>query len=129
MQRGDILIAVDNNEVTGLSHSDVIHFMSTAARNGIVKLTLRREGFPSTKDNISRANSNSTCKYTETSGVVDFYISNSVKFSDHSDRSGEPDRSTNNGSDHIELASARENIILVRNESEGFGFVIMSSPR
>jgi len=52
-----------------------------------------------------------------------------VKFSDHSDRSAEADRNTNNGSDHIELASARENIILVRNESEGFGFVIMSSPR
>ena len=129
MQRGDILIAVDNNEVTGLSHSDVIHFMSTAARNGIVKLTLRREGFPPTKDNISRANSNSTCKYTDTmSEFVDFY-NYLVKFSDHSDRSGEPDRNTNNGSDHIELASARENIILVRNESEGFGFVIMSSPR
>jgi len=63
MQRGDILIAVDNNEVTGLSHSDVIHFMSNAARNGIVKLTLRRDGFPQPpNENISRANSNSTCK-------------------------------------------------------------------
>ena len=34
-----------------------------------------------------------------------------------------------NGSDNIELAQTRENITLVRNESEGFGFVIMSSPR
>ena len=56
MQRGDILIAVDENPVTGLSHSDVILFMSNAARNGVVKLTLRRE------NDITRTNSNSTCK-------------------------------------------------------------------
>ena len=57
MQRGDILIAVDENPVTGLSHSDVILFMSNAARNGVVKLTLRRE------NDITRTNSNSTCKF------------------------------------------------------------------
>ena len=50
-----------------------------------------------------------------------------VKYSDMSDKSNEADRY--NGSDSIELASARETIVLSRNESEGFGFVIMSSPR
>jgi len=106
MQRGDILIAVDENPVTGLSHSDVILFMSNAARNGVVKLTLRRE------NDITRTNSNSTFKYSE-----------------HSDKSNEPSDTRTNGSDNIELAQTRENITLVRNESEGFGFVIMSSPR
>ena len=43
MCRGDILIAVDGNLVTGLSHGDVIHFMMNAARQGVVRLTLRRE--------------------------------------------------------------------------------------
>ena len=33
------------------------------------------------------------------------------------------------GSDNVELASARETIVLVRKEAEGFGFVIMSSKR
>ena len=44
-----------------------------------------------------------------------------------SDKSNEAEKY--NGSDSIELASARETIVLTRNESEGFGFVIMSSPR
>ena len=44
-----------------------------------------------------------------------------------SDKSNEVEKY--NGSDSIELASARETIVLTRNESEGFGFVIMSSPR
>lgn len=50
-----------------------------------------------------------------------------VKYSDMSDKSNEAEKY--NGSDSIELASARETIVLTRNESEGFGFVIMSSPR
>ena len=73
MCRGDVLIAVDGNLVTGLSHGDVIHFMMTAARQGVVRLTLRRE----TGSNGSRLSqgqlhiqpqqlhdnaSNSTCK-------------------------------------------------------------------
>ena len=53
----------------------------------------------------------------------------SVKYSEHSDKSNEPSDTRTNGSDNIELAQTRENITLVRNESEGFGFVIMSSPR
>jgi len=52
-----------------------------------------------------------------------------VKYSEHSDKSKEPSDTRTNGSDNIELAQTRENITLVRNESEGFGFVIMSSPR
>ena len=52
-----------------------------------------------------------------------------VKYSEHSDKSNEPSDTRTNGSDNIELAQTRENITLVRNESEGFGFVIMSSPR
>ena len=43
MNRGDVLIAVDGNLVTGLSHGDVIHFMMNAARQGVVRLTLRRD--------------------------------------------------------------------------------------
>lgn len=145
MCRGDVLIAVDGNLVTGLSHGDVIHFMMTAARQGVVRLTLRREtGVTNGTTRLSQGQlhiqpqqlhdnaSNSTCK---TSSHFFYKVKTRqvslkqflVKYSNMSDKSNEVEKY--NGSDSIELASARETIVLTRNESEGFGFVIMSSPR
>lgn len=122
MQRGDRLIAVDGHPVTGLSHSDVIQLMSHAARIGHVSLTLRRETMENGLDIH-----NGSDKQTEFADGADMrrYHSNSTfKYSETSDHSNDVLTSS-----EVELTTLRENIVLDRNQDEGFGFVIMSSSR
>merc|ERR1712226_893914 len=97
--------------------------MSHAARIGHVALTLRRE----TENGHDIGQHNGSDKQTEFADGTDMrrYHSNSTfKYSETSDHSNDVLTSS-----EVELTTLRENIVLDRNQDEGFGFVIMSSSR
>lgn len=118
MQRGDRLLAVDGHAVNGLSHSDVIHLMSKAARVGHVTLALRREGLNGSVSGSEPINGGS-----EQTQMRRYHSSSTFKNSEYSDHSN--DMLTSG----VEFTTMRENVILQREKDEGFGFIIMSSSR
>uniref|UniRef100_A0AAR2ILR4 Membrane-associated guanylate kinase, WW and PDZ domain-containing protein 1 n=1 Tax=Pygocentrus nattereri TaxID=42514 RepID=A0AAR2ILR4_PYGNA len=114
LRPGDELLSVDGIPVAGKPHRYVIDLMHGAARNGQVKMTIRRRVQPGGEQCPQNGRSPGSISTQHSSPRSDF---NSGTFS--------------NNSAPTETAASQNlqasDVIIQRKESEGFGFVIISS--
>ncbi|KAL6459815.1 hypothetical protein MHYP_G00315740 [Metynnis hypsauchen] len=114
LRPGDELLSVDGIPVAGKPHRYVIDLMHGAARNGQVKMTIRRRLQPGGEQCPQNGRSPGSISTQHSSPRSDF---NSGTFS--------------NNSAPTETAASQNlqasDVIIQRKESEGFGFVIISS--
>ncbi|XP_026853263.2 membrane-associated guanylate kinase, WW and PDZ domain-containing protein 2a isoform X4 [Electrophorus electricus] len=127
LRPGDELLSVDGIPVAGKPHRYVIDLMHGAARNGQVKLTLRRRVQPTGEPCPQNGRSPGTSSTQHSSPRSDF---NPGTFSSNSalvQNSGP----TVTGSGPLDTVPSQNlqasDVIIQRKESEGFGFVIISS--
>ncbi|XP_076849055.1 membrane-associated guanylate kinase, WW and PDZ domain-containing protein 2a isoform X3 [Brachyhypopomus gauderio] len=124
LRPGDELLSVDGVPVAGKPHRYVIDLMHGAARNGQVKLTLRRRVQPTGEPCPQNGRSPGPISTQHSSPRSDF---NSGTFSSNSALT-QNSAPTVTGSCPLDtIASQASDVIIQRKESEGFGFVIISS--
>ncbi|XP_023673575.1 membrane-associated guanylate kinase, WW and PDZ domain-containing protein 2-like isoform X2 [Paramormyrops kingsleyae] len=122
LRPGDELVAVDGVTVAGRAHRHVIDLMHAAARNGEVRLTVRRR-VPGTGERCPenggspRAMSTHQSSPKSESGVLPGNRSNAPPPG--------PGSSPPEGS--VPHSPQSSEVIIQRKENEGFGFVIISS--
>uniref|UniRef100_A0A8C2DEX4 Membrane-associated guanylate kinase, WW and PDZ domain-containing protein 1 n=1 Tax=Cyprinus carpio TaxID=7962 RepID=A0A8C2DEX4_CYPCA len=125
LRPGDELMSVDGIPVTGKPHRYVIDLMHGAARTGQVKLTVRRR--IQTTGEPCPENGRSPGSTQHSSPRSDF---NSRMFCNNSAPSQNSAPSTTGSSPPDTVASRNlqpSDVTIQRKESEGFGFVIISS--
>ncbi|XP_062853005.1 membrane-associated guanylate kinase, WW and PDZ domain-containing protein 2a isoform X2 [Trichomycterus rosablanca] len=117
LRPGDELTSVEGIAVAGKPHRYVIDLMHTAARTGHVKLTVRRRATPAGE--LCPQNGRSPCSLStqHSSPRSDFNSGNFANSAPSATPSQPPEAAAGQASD----------IIIQRKESEGFGFVIISS--
>ncbi|XP_066526096.1 membrane-associated guanylate kinase, WW and PDZ domain-containing protein 2-like [Hoplias malabaricus] len=114
LRPGDELLSVDGIPVAGKPHRYVIELMHAAARNGQVKMTIRRRVHSTGESCPQNGRSPGSISTQHSSPRSDF---NSGTFSNNS----APNETTVNNN------LQASDVIIQRKESEGFGFVIISS--
>ncbi|XP_053364580.1 membrane-associated guanylate kinase, WW and PDZ domain-containing protein 2a isoform X2 [Clarias gariepinus] len=117
LRPGDELVSVDGIPVVGKPHRHVIDLMHVAARTGHVKLTIRRRAQPTGESCPQNGRSPGSISTQHSSPRSDFNsgnFSNPAPNATPSQPSGAP-------------ASQASDVIIQRKETEGFGFVIISS--
>ncbi|XP_058272821.1 membrane-associated guanylate kinase, WW and PDZ domain-containing protein 2a isoform X14 [Hemibagrus wyckioides] len=128
LRPGDELISVDGISVAGKPHRHVIDLMHVAARTGHVKLTIRRRVQPAGDSCPQNGRSPGSISTQHSSPRSDL---NSGNFSNSGGGSGcvppnpTPNATPSQPSDAV--ASQASDVIIQRKETEGFGFVIISS--
>ncbi|XP_072097174.1 membrane-associated guanylate kinase, WW and PDZ domain-containing protein 2a isoform X9 [Mobula birostris] len=119
LRPGDELVYVDGILVTGKSHRYVIDLMHNAARNGHVSLTVRRKvlsiGGPCSENGRS------------TGSVSTHHSSPRSDFASLSNSIQAPPTGSSPAESLVSHAVQANDVIIHRKESEGFGFVIISS--
>ncbi|KAL4660309.1 membrane-associated guanylate kinase, WW and PDZ domain-containing protein 2-like [Arapaima gigas] len=122
LQPGDELVAVDGVTVAGREHKHVIDLMHAAARNGEVRLTVRRR-LQSTGDQCPEIGRSPGATFTQHSSPESDL---STLPSNHgSVQPAAPCSSPAEGVMSCGLQSSE--VVIQRKENEGFGFVIISS--
>ncbi|XP_059843224.1 membrane-associated guanylate kinase, WW and PDZ domain-containing protein 2a isoform X12 [Hypanus sabinus] len=119
LRPGDELVYVDGILVTGKSHRYVIDLMHNAARSGHVSLTVRRKvlsiGGPCSENGRS------------TGSVSTHHSSPRSDFASLSNSIQAPPTGSSPAESLVSHAVQANDVIIHRKESEGFGFVIISS--
>ncbi|XP_078275871.1 membrane-associated guanylate kinase, WW and PDZ domain-containing protein 2a isoform X10 [Rhinoraja longicauda] len=119
LRPGDELVYVDGILVTGKSHRYVIDLMHNAARNGHVSLTVRRKvlciGGPCSENGRSPGS------------VSTHHSSPRSDFAGHPNSTQAPPSGSSPAESVVSHAVQASDVIIHRKESEGFGFVIISS--
>ncbi|XP_051889820.1 membrane-associated guanylate kinase, WW and PDZ domain-containing protein 2a isoform X4 [Pristis pectinata] len=119
LRPGDELVYVDGILVTGKSHRYVIDLMHNAARNGHVSLTVRRKvlsiGGPGSENGRSPGS------------VSTHHSSPRSDFAGHPNNIQAPPTGSSPAESLVSHAVQANDVIIHRKESEGFGFVIISS--
>ncbi|MCI4388702.1 hypothetical protein PGIGA_G00089110 [Pangasianodon gigas] len=138
LRPGDELISVDGIPVVGKPHRHVIDLMHVAARTGHVKLTIRRRVQPTGESNAVHQNlllmicescpqngrSPGSISTQHSSPRSDF---NSGNFSNSGGIPQNPAPNATPSQPSDTAASQASDVIIQRKETEGFGFVIISS--
>ncbi|KAI5093855.1 membrane-associated guanylate kinase, WW and PDZ domain-containing protein 2 isoform X2 [Silurus meridionalis] len=125
LRPGDELISVDGISVAGKPHRHVIDLMHVAARTGHVKLTVRRRTQPVGDSCPQNGRSPGSVSTQHSSPRSDF---NSGNFSENVQ--GVPQNSIPSATPPPPSdtpTSQASDVIIQRKETEGFGFVIISS--
>ncbi|TST22532.1 Membrane-associated guanylate kinase, WW and PDZ domain-containing protein 2 [Bagarius yarrelli] len=115
---GDEVMSVDGIFVAGKPHRHVIDLMHIAAQTGYVKLTIRRRAQPA-NDSCPQNGCSPGSVSTQHSSPQSDLNSRSVT------ANPAPDATPSQSSD--EAISQASDVIIQRKETEGFGFVIISS--
>lgn len=100
IRSGDEIVSVDGYSVLKASHRQVVQLMNAAGARGQVNLVLRRRTFPIINGSYTPAVSNLS---------VNDYSPNIIKYNS------------------VTHPTATYDVVVNRNENEGFGFVIISS--
>ncbi|XP_055087974.1 membrane-associated guanylate kinase, WW and PDZ domain-containing protein 2a isoform X8 [Periophthalmus magnuspinnatus] len=120
LRPGDELLFVDGIPVMGKPHRYVIDLMHGAARNGQVNMVIRRRVQPAGEPCAENGRSSGSVSTQHSSPRSDFTYGNSIQAPNSSTGlSSTPDGPNQNSQPH--------DVIINRKESEGFGFVIISS--
>ncbi|XP_017349634.1 membrane-associated guanylate kinase, WW and PDZ domain-containing protein 2a isoform X4 [Ictalurus punctatus] len=124
LRPGDELISVDGISVAGKPHRHVIDLMHVAARTGHVKLAIRRRVQPACESCPQNGRSPGPVSTQHSSPRSDF---NSGNFSNSAGvpQNHAPNTTPSQPSDTA--ASQASDVVVQRKETEGFGFVIISS--
>ncbi|XP_055009755.1 membrane-associated guanylate kinase, WW and PDZ domain-containing protein 2a [Boleophthalmus pectinirostris] len=121
LRPGDELLFVDGIPVMGKPHRYVIDLMHGAARNGQVNMVIRRRVQPAGEPCAENGRSSGSVSTQHSSPHSDFTYGNSIQAPNSSTGlSSTPDGTPNQN-------SPPHDVIINRKESEGFGFVIISS--
>ncbi|MCJ8742942.1 hypothetical protein PDJAM_G00088110 [Pangasius djambal] len=132
LRPGDELISVDGISVVGKPHRHVIDLMHVAARTGHVKLTIRRRAQPTGESNANKP-SESCPQNGRSPGSISTQHSsprsdfNSGNFSNSGGVPQNPAPNATPSQPSDTAASQASDVIIQRKETEGFGFVIISS--
>ncbi|XP_034169057.2 membrane-associated guanylate kinase, WW and PDZ domain-containing protein 2a isoform X2 [Pangasianodon hypophthalmus] len=124
LRPGDELISVDGIPVVGKPHRHVIDLMHVAARTGHVKLTIRRRVQPTGESCPQNGRSPGSISTQHSSPRSDF---NSGNFSNSGGVPQNPAPNATPSQPSDTAASQASDVIIQRKETEGFGFVIISS--
>ncbi|XP_060759805.1 membrane-associated guanylate kinase, WW and PDZ domain-containing protein 2a isoform X4 [Neoarius graeffei] len=124
LRPGDELISVDGISVAGKPHRHVIDLMHVAARTGHVKLTIRRRVQPAGESCPQNGRSPGSLSTQHSSPRSDF---NSGNFSNSGSVPQNPTPNATPSQPSDTAASQTSDIVIQRKETEGFGFVIISS--
>ncbi|XP_047659983.1 membrane-associated guanylate kinase, WW and PDZ domain-containing protein 2a isoform X11 [Tachysurus fulvidraco] len=125
LRPGDELISVDGISVAGKPHRHVIDLMHVAARTGHVRLTIRRRAQVTGDSCPQNGRSPGSVSTQHSSPRSDL---NSGNFSNSGGCGGvPPNPEPNVALPQPSAASQASDVIIERKETEGFGFVIISS--
>uniref|UniRef100_G3U714 Membrane-associated guanylate kinase, WW and PDZ domain-containing protein 3 n=1 Tax=Loxodonta africana TaxID=9785 RepID=G3U714_LOXAF len=133
LRAADELMCIDGIPVKGKSHKQVLDLMTTAARNGHVLLTVRRKIF---YGGLYLCPDAATSQMSmNISHHINLYLKLILKEKQPEDDNSQAFISTQNGSPRLTRAEVpvkpapqeAYDVILQRKESEGFGFVILTS--
>ncbi|XP_026218272.1 membrane-associated guanylate kinase, WW and PDZ domain-containing protein 2a isoform X2 [Anabas testudineus] len=124
LRPGDELLFVDGIPVVGKPHRYVIDLMHSAARNGQVNLVIRRRVQATGESCPENGRSPGSVSTQHSSPRSDFTYGNSTSVT-HTLNTGMGNTATSDGTSTPNTQPS--DVIINRKESEGFGFVIISS--
>uniref|UniRef100_A0A3P8VA26 Membrane-associated guanylate kinase, WW and PDZ domain-containing protein 1 n=1 Tax=Cynoglossus semilaevis TaxID=244447 RepID=A0A3P8VA26_CYNSE len=128
LRPGDELLFVDGIPVVGKPHRYVIDLMHGAARNGQVNLVIRRRVQAAGDPCPENGRSSGSVSTQHSSPRSDFTYSNSISTALPAQTPNACVVNTSPAADGSSTPNAQPNdVIINRKESEGFGFVIISS--